>query len=190
MRYIAPWVIVVFVAGCQSDPVAPPPRVETAPAAPMAVAPVPAPEPMPAEPSKEARAAADLLLRGGELDQLVSRQSAFSQAAEFVRTGWSGLVLSPKNVKQGIVCTSDFQIERVEIHPLMDGRLRVWVELRNLKGKAANAEAACEFRPTTTRGFIKFAPLSVIAPRGRTLLYFESPRTNVEGYSVMVRDQR
>lgn len=184
-----------LLAGCQSAP-------QTAPAAAAGVPVATAPEnPAPAGPVESAAPAApsdqteaalearDRLLKGSQQHQVLV-QSGFRGMPGFTTANWSGLVLSLKDVKQGIVVGFGYRIDRVEIHPLTDGRLRVWVEVINRTEARLQPEGACEFRPVPDAPLLKFRPLPAVGPKGSILVAFESDKPQMEGYSILVRNKR
>ena len=190
MRLFFSLALVALLAGCQTAP-KPAPAVIT----PAHVAPAPKTEtavvptevlPQRTEAALEAR---DLLLKGDRAHQVLM-QSAFRQTPGFNVAGWSGLVLSPKDLRQGIVVGSGYRIYRVEIHPLADGRLRVWVEVGNTSNDRRQPEGTCEFRPVNDAGLTKFKPLPALEPGAKELVSFESTHAQIEGYSILVRSKR
>ncbi|MET0262904.1 MAG: hypothetical protein ABW223_08395 [Rariglobus sp.] len=190
MRIFLPLALLVLLAGCQSKPApapAPPPVVVTAPAGPVVAPTVPA-DVLP-ERTEAALEARDRLLKGGQQHQVLM-QSAFRHAPGFTVANWSGLVLSPKDLKQCIVVSSRYKVERVEIHPLTDGRLRVWVEVGNLGDSRIQAEGACEFRPVPEEKGVKFKLLPLLEKQGKIIVSFESERPQMEGYSILIRNRR
>ncbi|CAM3136282.1 hypothetical protein [Rariglobus hedericola] len=190
MRFIWPLSLLILLAGCQSAPTA---KTVTAPAAPApAVAVVPEVIPVEVLPERTEAAleARDLLLKGGQQHQVLM-QSAFRGMPGFTVSSWSGLVLSPKDIKQGVVVGSGYKIDRVEIHPLSDGRLRVWAEVVNLSGERSQPEGACEFRPSPGDApMLKFKLLPAVEAQGKILVFFESAHPQMEGYSILVRRKR
>jgi hypothetical protein len=133
--------------------------------------------------------ARDRLLQGGQQHQLLAK-SAFRDAPGFTVSNWSGLVLSPTDLRQGIVVGSGYRIDRVETHPLSDGRLRVWVEVVNLTAGIVQPEGACEFRPSESSPMLKFKVLPALAAQGKIIVFFESLEPQMEGYSILVRSKR
>ena len=182
--------LLALLAGCQSAPKPGPLPAAAIVVAPVAVAPavVAAPEAEP-ERTEAALEARDRLLKGPQQHQMLVK-SAFRDAPGFTTAHWSGLVLSLKDVKQGIVVGFGYRIDRVEIHPLTDGRLRVWVEVVNRTDERLQPEGACEFRPMPDAPLLKFKPLPAVPPNGRILVAFESERPQMEGYSILVRNKR
>lgn len=136
-----------------------------------------------------ALAARDRLLKSGQQHQVLM-QSAFRNAPGFTVANWSGLVLSPKDLRHGVVVGSGYRVLRVEIHPLSDGRLRVWVEVANQSKNVVQPEGACEFRPSPEEKTVKFKLLPAIAAQGTIVVSFESDRPQMEGYSILVRNRR
>lgn len=189
MRIVFMFSLVALMAGCQSAPKAPP-AAPAPPAVPVVPDEPPAPiveaVPQRTDAALEAR---DLLLKGAQ-DHQVLMQSAFRGEPGFTTAGWSGLVLSPKDLRQGVVVGFGYQIQRVEVHPLADGRLRVWVEVVSTVSHALRPEGACEFRPAEDHSFMKFKPMPVIPPMGTALVSFESARPHMESYSILVRSVR
>lgn len=193
MRNIFPLVALLLFAGCQSSPRPEPLTaaaeiIPTVTDAPTTTAPVVSPDLLP-ERTAAAIEARDRLLKGGQQHQVLM-QSAFRQTPGFTVANWSGLVLSPKDLRQGIVVSSRYKVERVEIHPLTDGRLRVWVEIANTGRARIQPEGACEFRPTSDERTVKFKRLPPIDAKARIVVFFESERPQMEGYSILVRDSR
>ena len=185
--------LLALLAGCQSAPTKPAPVAATGapasavvPVMPVAVA-VPEVQPESTEAALEAR---DRLLKGTQQHQVLAK-SAFRTMPGFTTAKWSGLVLSLKDVKQGIVVGFGYRIDRVEIHPLTDGRLRVWVEVINQTGGRLQPEGACEFRPTPADApLLKFKALPAVGAQGSILVAFESEQAQMEGYSILVRSKR
>lgn len=181
---------VVLLAGCQSAPKSTTAPVSASKPAAVATAPSTAEQAdITVQSTKEALEARDLLLKSGQ-EHLVLAKSAFRGVSGFTITSWSGMVLSPKDLKQGVVVGSGYKIDRVEIHPLTDGRLRVWVEVVNLTAGWLQPEGACEFRPDGDKALLKFKSLPAVAPQGKVVVAFESAHPQMEGYSILVRSKR
>ena len=141
------------------------------------------------ERTEAALQARDRLLQGGQQHQLLAK-SAFRGAPGFTVSNWSGIVMRPTDIRQGIVVGSGYKIDRVETHPLSDGRLRVWVEVVNLTAESMQTEGACEFRPSENAPLLKFKALPAVAAQGKIIVFFESKQPQMEGYSILVRNKR
>jgi hypothetical protein len=180
---------VVLLAGCQSPTKPDSASVSATPRTGVPAAAAVVPEDVPLENTKAALEARDLLLKSGQQHQLLAK-SAFRAESGFTVSNWSGIVLTPKDLKQGVVVGSGYKIDRVEIHPLTDGRLRVWVEVVNLTQGWLRPEGACEFRPAADKSFLSFKSLPTVAPQAKIVVFFESVHPQVEGYSILLRDKR
>lgn len=177
-------VLMVFVAGCQSG------STRATRAGSPAVTPAAAAN-APREKSAErgvAEETSERLARGGQEHEMLAR-TAFGESRGFTTAGWSGVVLTPRDLSQGLVVGSEYVINRVEVHPLADGRLRVWAEIRNRANYSVFPEGACEFRPVADKT-VAFATLPIIPPQGVIVASFESAGPQMDGYSLMVRGAR
>lgn len=100
---------------------------------------------------------------------------------------WEGIVLVPDNVRLARAYTSDVRLNRVEAHPIDNGRLRVWSRIENLTDREIAVETACEFRfADRFAGPSSFQPERIPA-RGAIDVVFVSPREGVNSYTLMVK---
>jgi hypothetical protein len=178
------------LAGCETTPQKPASTVAPASqpvAAPAAQAPVAtAPTIMV---TTAAREAAQRLMESTQPHELL-KTSAFASYPQFTSQNWSGLVLNSKVSTQSLAHTSNFKILRIEIHPLMDGRVRVWMEIANFSGQTVMPEVACQFTPEDEDKNAKFRTMPELGPGKRTVAYFESRENAPYGYSILARNKR
>lgn len=181
----------VALVGCDSTPQKP----AAQPAAtPMATQPVAAPVSVPVaahqqEATAAAKEAAQRLMDGMQPHEML-KTSAFVGYPQFTSANWSGLVLNSKVSTQSLAHTSNFRILRIEIHPLMDGRVRVWVEIANFSGNKVTPEVACQFTPEDDDKNAKFTSMPELGAGKRTVTYFESRQNAPNGYSLLARNKR
>ena len=176
--------LVILVAGCQSGATRSP-RASAPTVTPVAATTGSREK---AEERSVAQDTRERLARGGQDHEMLAR-TAFGESRGFTTAGWSGVVLTPRDLSQGIVVGSEYVINRVEVHPLADGRLRVWAEIRNRASYSVFPEGACEFRPVAQKT-VAFTALPIIPPQGVIVASFESAGPQMDGYSLMVRGAR
>lgn len=177
-------VLMVLVSGCQSGAMRST-RVSAPATTPVAAVNAPREKAGASGVAVETR---ERLARGGQAHEMLAR-TAFGESRGFTTAGWSGVVLTPRDLSQGLVVGSEYVINRVEVHPLADGRLRVWAEIRNRANYPVFPEGACEFRPVADKT-VAFATLPIIPPQGVIVASFESAGPQMDGYSLMVRGAR
>jgi hypothetical protein len=178
-----------ILAGCQTAPVpsAAPEKVE----APVVV-PVAGPAAAPAAKmvvTEAAKAAAQRLM-DGQQDHEMLTTTAFTNYPQFTTENWSGLVLNSKVTTQSLGHVSNFKLMRIEVHPLNDGRIRVWVEFANYSPDPVIPEVACQYNPEDEGAYAKFRALPELAPGKKILTYFESRRPAPDAYSILIRNKR
>lgn len=101
---------------------------------------------------------------------------------------WSGVVLVPEVARVSKAYTSSVALSRVEAHPLKDGRLHVWVRMRNKMGYSVEVEKDCRFRAYHERVHNRLGFESVTIPaRGYADVMFLSPDASIEEYTILVR---
>jgi len=101
---------------------------------------------------------------------------------------WSGVVLVPTEAVVSRAYTSLVEIPRIEAHPQLDKRMRVWARVVNPTGEILRVGVTCSFRSTGeldpySRGF---EPM--VLPPGRYRdVAFISPVANVESYTILIK---
>ena len=104
-----------------------------------------------------------------------------------IEQDWFGIVLLPDRTKMSKAHTTKVELERIEAHPLIDERLRVWVRVGNQTGTVLHAQIACNFSDSD-RSSEKTDFVPVLIPPEETLeAYFMSPMANVTSYTILVR---
>ena len=181
------------LAGCETAPVtSPQPAAVSTPvhamgpaAAPAVIAPAKATEAV----TEAATEAAKRLMDGSQPHEML-RTSAFASFPQFTTENWSGLVLNSKVSTQSLAHTSNFRVLRIEIHPLLDGRIRVWLELGNFSNKPVTPEVACQFTPEDDTKNAKFATMAELGAGKKAVGYFESRLGAPYAYSILARNKR
>lgn len=113
--------------------------------------------------------------------------TADGNSTALIERDWTGLVLVPISKSLSKAHTSDVQLNKVEAHPLTDGRVRIWARVHNTGGSDLPAEIACEFRMKGTHLTSPyFYPLDVPA-NGYRDVFFVSPDGDLNSYTVLVR---
>jgi hypothetical protein len=101
---------------------------------------------------------------------------------------WSGVVLGPEVARVSKAYTSAVALSRVEAHPLKNGRLHVWVRMRNKMAYPVEVEKDCRFRAYHERVHNRLGFESVSIPaRGYADVMFLSPDASIEEYTILVR---
>ena len=101
---------------------------------------------------------------------------------------WSGVVLVPTEAVVSRAYTSLVEIPRIEAHPQLDKRMRVWARVVNPTNEILRVGVTCSFRSSGeldpySRGF---EPM--VLPPGRYRdVAFISPSANVESYTILVK---
>lgn len=106
---------------------------------------------------------------------------------DLVERDWTGVILTPVLAQVAKAYVSGIQLSNVEVHPLSDGRVRVWVRLRNQQGSDVPTEVACTFkRESAAEPVTMFYKLSIPA-KGSRDVFFVSPGGDAVNYTVLVR---
>jgi hypothetical protein len=115
--------------------------------------------------------------------------TAEGNAFELVERDWTGLVLQPLTAALSKAHTIAVRIVRIEAHPLSDGRVRVWLRVRNVGARPLNFGIACAFRmtdgaPVTSPRFYEL----VVSDQSSRDVFFVSPSgQTLHSYTVLVR---
>ncbi len=114
--------------------------------------------------------------------------TADGNSTDLVEKDWTGLVLVPLNTSLSKAHTSAVRLIKVEAHPLSDGRVRVWMRVKNVGDKGLPTEIACLFRMQgeTSRESPYFYELEVPGQTFRDV-FFVSPAGQLNTYTVLVR---
>ena len=114
--------------------------------------------------------------------------TADGNSTDLVEKDWTGLVLVPLNTSLSKAHTSAVRLIKVEAHPLSDGRVRVWMRVKNVGDKALPTEIACLFRMQgeSSRESPYFYELDVPGQAFRDV-FFVSPSGQLNTYTVLVR---
>ncbi len=106
---------------------------------------------------------------------------------DLVERDWTGIILTPVLAQVAKAYVSGIQLSNVEVHPLSDGRVRIWVRLRNQKEAGVPTEVACTFRTDAkTEPITMFYRLD-LPSKGSRDVFFVSPGGMATSYTVLVR---
>ena len=113
--------------------------------------------------------------------------TADGSTIDLIDRDWTGIILTPVLAQVAKAYVSGVQLSNVEVHPLSDGRVRIWVRLRNQVGTHIPTEVACSFK-TSTQGeaVTTFYRLDIPA-KGSRDVFFVSPGGGGTNYTVLVR---
>ena len=165
----------LLLGGCQGT--AP---VKTSVTAPVPVTPM-APEVQPESHTAAALQAKEILL----LNNSGLTESATSQLTRYPNFTWestSGLVLSGNRIGKNLAVVSSVKINRLEVHPLTDGRIRVWIEVRNQSTEPFAGAVKCTFDQPVR----DFTIIPAIPVDGSSLLRFDSV-SPVSTFTVLIK---
>lgn len=114
--------------------------------------------------------------------------TADGNSTALVEKDWTGLVLVPLNTSLSKAHTSAVRLMKIEAHPLSDGRVRIWIRVRNIGDKGLPTEIACVFRMNgeETPESPYFYELDVPGLAYRDV-FFVSPAGQLNTYTVLVR---
>jgi hypothetical protein len=114
--------------------------------------------------------------------------TADGNSTALVEKDWTGLVLVPLNTSLSKAHTSAVRLMKIEAHPLSDGRVRIWIRVKNIDDKALPTEIACVFRMSgeETPESPYFYELDVPGQAYRDV-FFVSPSGQLNTYTVLVR---
>lgn len=114
--------------------------------------------------------------------------TADGSSTDLVEKDWTGLILVPLNTSLSKAHTSAVRLIKVEAHPLSDGRVRVWIRVKNIGDKSLPTEIACIFKMQgeTTSESPYFYELEVPGQAYRDV-FFVSPLGQLNTYTVLVR---
>lgn len=117
--------------------------------------------------------------------------TAEGDSVDLVERDWTGLVLIPINKSLSKAYTSAVRLLKVEAHPLQDGRVRVWIRMKNRGNTQLPSEVACAFtmRSDTKPISPNFYELMVPGSEYRDV-FFVSPPGELTTYTVLVRSNR
>ena len=114
--------------------------------------------------------------------------TADGNSTDLVEKDWTGLVLVPLNTSLSKAHTTAVRLIKVEAHPLSDGRVRVWMRLKNIGEKSLPTEIACIFKMQGEKSSESpfFYELEVPGQAFRDV-FFVSPAGRLNTYTVLVR---
>lgn len=114
--------------------------------------------------------------------------TADGNSTDLVEKDWTGLVLVPLNTSLSKAHTSAVRLIKVEAHPLSDGRVRVWMRVKNMGSANLPTEIACLFkmRGENNAESPYFYELEVPGQVFRDV-FFVSPAGQLNTYTVLVR---
>jgi len=114
--------------------------------------------------------------------------TADGNSTDLVEKDWTGLVLVPLNTSLSKAHTSAVRLIKVEAHPLSDGRVRIWIRVKNIDSKSLPTEMACLFRMQGEKSADSpyFYELEVPGQEFRDV-FFVSPVGQLSTYTVLVR---
>jgi hypothetical protein len=112
-------------------------------------------------------------------------------ATRLIERDWTGIVLIPVRTEISKAHTTRVHLLRTEAHPMIDGRVRVWVRLMNAQDRDLPAEVACAFHLAGDRraNTPHFYNLTIPAGDYRDV-FFVSPSGVLNSYTVLVRSGR
>ncbi|HEY5552253.1 MAG TPA: hypothetical protein VIK52_10200 [Opitutaceae bacterium] len=101
---------------------------------------------------------------------------------------WSGVVLVPTEAVVSRAYTALVEIPRIEAHPQLDKRMRVWARVVNPTAEVLRVGVTCSFRSAGeldpySRGF---EPMLLPPGRYRDVAFI-SPVANVESYTILIK---
>lgn len=116
--------------------------------------------------------------------------TADGNSTALIERDWTGLVLVPLNTSLSKAYTSAVRLMKVEAHPLSDGRVRIWVRVKNIGNQTLPSGIACNFRMEgeTTPESPYFYDLDVPGQAYRDV-FFVSPAGRLNNYTVLVKPQ-
>jgi hypothetical protein len=106
---------------------------------------------------------------------------------DLVERDWTGIILTPVLAQVAKAYVSGIQLSNVEIHPLTDGRVRIWVRLRNQRSDGVPTEVACSFRTQAQLEPVTLFYRLDIPSKGSRDVFFVSPGGSATSYTVLVR---
>jgi hypothetical protein len=114
--------------------------------------------------------------------------TADGNSTDLVEKDWTGLVLVPLNTSLSKAYTSAVRLIKVEAHPLSDGRVRIWIRVKNIGDKSLPTEIACLFRMQGEKSSDSpyFYQLDVPEQAFRDV-FFVSPVGQLSTYTMLVR---
>ncbi len=114
--------------------------------------------------------------------------TADGNSTDLVEKDWTGLILVPLSTSLSKAHTSAVRLIKVEAHPLSDGRVRVWMRVKNNGDKSLPTEIACLFRMDGSNSSDSpyFYELDVPGQAYRDV-FFVSPSGKLTTYTVLVR---
>lgn len=113
--------------------------------------------------------------------------TADGYTVDLVDRDWTGIILTPVLAQVAKAYVSGIQLSNIEVHPLTDGRVRIWVRLRNQVATTIPTEIACAFkRDGQGDAVTMFYHLSIPSNSSRDV-FFISPGGNDISYTVLVR---
>ncbi|MEO7412316.1 MAG: hypothetical protein ABIZ81_03075, partial [Opitutaceae bacterium] len=130
-------------------------------------------------------------LDGARTAAPVQGLTADGNSTQLIVRDWTGLVLVPISTSLSVAHTSAVRLLKVEAHPLSDGRVRIWVRVRNAGRQDLLSEVACSFRvradaPASSPYFYELP-----VPSGDYRdVFFVSPEGTLTTYTVLVRQGR
>jgi hypothetical protein len=113
--------------------------------------------------------------------------TADGNSTALVERDWTGLVLVPISKSLSKAHTSDVQLNKVEAHPLTDGRVRIWARVQNTGRDELPAEIACEFRMKGQHLTSPYFYRLDVPASGYRDVFFVSPDGDLNSYTVLVR---
>lgn len=114
--------------------------------------------------------------------------TADGNSTDLIEKDWTGLILVPLNTSLSKAHTSAVRLIKVEAHPLSDGRVRIWIRVKNNGDRSLPTEMACLFRMQGEEANDSpyFYELSVPGQAFRDV-FFVSPGGKLNTYTVLVR---
>lgn len=114
--------------------------------------------------------------------------TADGNSTALIEKDWTGLVLVPLNTALSKAHTSAVRLLKIEAHPLSDGRIRIWIRVKNTGDQELPSEIACIFRLQSESSSESpyFYELDVPGQAYRDV-FFVSPPGKLSTYTVLVR---
>jgi hypothetical protein len=127
-------------------------------------------------------------LRPRPAPELIPKSGITITDGQIAEKDWTGITLVPKSLATSLVHTSKVSVQYIEVHPLENGRVRIWARLQNLQGTDDKIEIGCSFRTNENPDSSTPTFFEIDLPKDYIDIFFVSPKENINAYTFLVRD--